>query len=33
MAKNVDKRYQKASQMASDLRKCAQITMKAAQKK
>lgn len=33
MAKNIDKRYQKASQMASDLRKCAQITMKAAQKK
>ncbi|MDH5425451.1 MAG: serine/threonine-protein kinase [Gammaproteobacteria bacterium] len=32
MAKNIDKRYQKASQMASDLRKCAQITMKAAQK-
>lgn len=33
MAKNIEKRYQKASQMASDLRKCAQITMKAAQKK
>lgn len=33
MAKSIDKRYQKASQMASDLRKCAQITMKAAQKK
>lgn len=33
MAKNIDKRYQRASQMASDLRKCAQITMKAAQKK
>jgi len=33
MSKNIDKRYQRASQMASDLRKCAQITMKAAQKK
>ena len=33
MAKNIDKRYQKASQMASDLRKCAQITINAAQKK
>jgi len=33
MSKNIEKRYQRASQMASDLRKCAQITMKAAQKK
>ncbi|MDH5392155.1 MAG: serine/threonine-protein kinase [Gammaproteobacteria bacterium] len=33
MAKNIEKRYQNAAQMASDLRKCAQITMKAAQKK
>ncbi len=33
MSKSIEKRYQRASQMASDLRKCAQITMKAAQKK
>jgi serine/threonine-protein kinase len=33
LSKNIEKRYQRASQMAADLRKCAQITMKAAQKK